>query len=127
MTHAALLPSLLALQLGGGGVAGMTPFLIQVVLILGIFYFFMIRPQAAQRKKHEEALRAIKRGDQIVTTGGIVGEVIHIRETVTGEGGTARPMEDHITIKSAESRLVVERGKIARVGSVSTVAPGAKA
>ena len=125
MTHAGLLPTLLALQLGGSG--GLTPFLIQVVLILGIFYFFMIRPQAAQRKKHEAALRGIKRGDQVVTTGGIVGEVIHIRETVTGEGGTARPMEDHITIKSAESRLVVERGKIARVGSVSTVAPGAKA
>jgi len=125
MTHAGLLPTLLALQLGGSG--GLTPFLIQVVLILGIFYFFMIRPQAAQRKKHEETLRGIKRGDQIVTSGGIVGEVIHIRETVTGEGGTARPMEDHITIKSAESRLVVERGKIARVGSVSTVAPGAKA
>jgi preprotein translocase subunit YajC len=124
MTHAGLLPSLLALQLGGSG--GMTPFLIQVVLILGIFYFFMIRPQAAQRKKHEEALRAIKRGDQVVTTGGIVGEVIHIRETATGEGATARPMEDHITIKSAESRLVVERGKIARVGGVSTGAPNTK-
>jgi preprotein translocase subunit YajC len=104
----------------------LTPFLIQVVLILGIFYFFMIRPQAAQRKKHEEALRAIKRGDQIVTSGGIVGEVIHVRETATGEGGTARPMEDHITIKSAESRLVVERGKIARVGGVATSAPNAK-
>ncbi len=126
MTHAGLLPSLLALQLGGGGVAGMTPFLIQVVLILGIFYFFMIRPQAAQRKKHEEALRAIKRGDLIVTTGGIGGEVIHIRETIVGEGGTPRPMEDHVTIKSAESRLIIERGKIARVGGVATSAPGAK-
>jgi preprotein translocase subunit YajC len=124
MMHAGLLPTLLALQLGSGG--GLTPFLIQVVLILGIFYFFMIRPQAAQRKKHEEALRAIKRGDQVVTSGGIVGEVIHVRETATGEGGTARPMEDHITIKSAESRLVVERGKIARVGGVATSAPNAK-
>ena len=124
MTHAGLLPSLLALQFGGSG--GMTPFLIQIVLILGIFYFFMIRPQAAQRKKHEETLRAIKRGDQVVTTGGIVGEVIHIRETATGEGATPRPMEDHITIKSAESRLVVERGKIARVGGVTTSAPNAK-
>jgi preprotein translocase subunit YajC len=129
MMHAGLPSpaSLLALQLGGGGgIAGMTPFLIQVVLILAIFYFFMIRPQAAQRKKHEEALRAIKRGDQIVTTGGIVGEVIHIRETIVGEGGTPRPMEDHVTIKSAESRLIIERGKIARVGGVATGAPGAK-
>jgi preprotein translocase subunit YajC len=124
MTHAGLLPSLLALQFGGSG--GLTPFLIQIVLILGIFYFFMIRPQAAQRKKHEEALRAIKRGDQVVTTGGIVGEVIHIRELAIGEGAKARPMEDHITIKSAESRLVVERGKIARIAGVATNAPSAK-
>jgi preprotein translocase subunit YajC len=124
MTHAGLFPSLLALQFGGSG--GLTPFLIQIVLILAIFYFFMIRPQAAQRKKHEEALRGIKRGDQVVTTGGIVGEVIHIRETATGEGVTPRPMEDHITIKSAESRLIVERGKIARVGGVATSAPNAK-
>ena len=93
----------------------MSPFLIQVTLILAIFYFFLIRPQAQQRKKHEAALRAIKRGDQIVTFGGIVGEVVHIKELSTGEGTAARPMEDQVTIKSAESRLVVERGKIARI------------
>jgi preprotein translocase subunit YajC len=84
-------------------------------LILAIFYFFLIRPQAQQKRKHEEALRAIKRGDQVVTFGGIVGEVIHIKEVATGEGVTARPMEDHVTIKSAESRIVIERGKIARI------------
>jgi preprotein translocase subunit YajC len=96
-----------------------------VTLILAIFYFFLIRPQQQQKKKHEEALRAIKRGDQVVTFGGIVGEVVHIKETVIGEGATARPMEDQITIKSAESRLVVERGKIARIVG-GTSAPAAK-
>ena len=118
-------PAVLALQLGGGGggFGSMTPFLVQVTLILAIFYFFMIRPQAAAKRKHEDALRAIKRGDQIVTFGGIIGEVIHIRETSTGEGKTARPMEDQITIKSAESRLVVERGKIARIVGVSASGP----
>jgi preprotein translocase subunit YajC len=117
MIHSGILSALLLLQLGGGGggMGSLSPFLIQVVLILGIFYFFLIRPQAQQKKKHEEALRAIKRGDRIVTFGGIVGEVVHVREVVTGEGATARPMEDEITIKSAESRLVVERGKIARI------------
>lgn len=125
MMHSSILPALLALQAGGGGLGSMSPFLIQVTLILAIFYFFLIRPQAQQKKKHEEALRAIKRGDQIVTFGGIVGEVVHIKEMVTGEGATARPMEDQVTIKSAESRLVIERGKIARiVGGVS--APAAK-
>ena len=121
--HSAILPALLVLQ-AGGGLGSMSPFLIQVTLILAIFYFFLIRPQQQQKKKHEEALRAIKRGDQIVTFGGIVGEVVHIKEIATGEGATARPMEDQITIKSAESRLVVERGKIARiVGGTSTPGP----
>ena len=103
----------------------MSPFLIQVTLILAIFYFFLIRPQAQQKKKHEEALRSIKRGDKVVTFGGIVGEVVHIKEVATGEGATARPMEDEITIRSAESRLVVERGKIARIPG-GTTAPAAK-
>jgi preprotein translocase subunit YajC len=108
-------PALLALQLGGGGAGTLTPFIIQIAAIFGIFYFLLIRPQQKQKRKHEEALRAIKRGDQIVTTGGIVGEVIHVRETVNPDGTTARPLEDHVTIKSAESRMIIERGRIARI------------
>ena len=125
MTQSALYPALLALQAGGGGLGSMTPFLLQLAAIFGIFYFLLIRPQAA-KKKHEAALRAIKRGDQIVTSGGIVGEVIHVRESIVDDKGASRPMEDHITIKSAESRLIVERGRIARIIGVSTSAPAGK-
>jgi preprotein translocase subunit YajC len=125
MTTAGLLPALLALQFGGGG-QSLTPFLVQLAAIFGIFYFLLIRPQQAQKKKHEEALRNIKRGDQIVTAGGIIGEVIHVKDSVTAEGEKARPMEDPITIKSAESRLIVERGRIARIIGVSTSAPATK-
>ena len=124
MMPSSIHPALLVLQAGGGGFGSLSPFLIQVTLILAIFYFFLIRPQAQQRKKHEAALRAIKRGDQVVTFGGIVGEVVHIKELSTGEGASARPMEDQVTIKSAESRLVVERGKIARIVG-GTSAPAA--
>jgi preprotein translocase subunit YajC len=123
MTHSGISAALLALQFGGGGTGSLTPFLIQVVAIMAIFYFFMIRPQAQAKKKHEDALRALKRGDRIVTFGGIIGEVIHIREMSTGEGATSRPMDDEITIKSAESRLVVERGKVARIVGVSSGTP----
>ena len=115
MMHSGILPALALLQFGGGAAGSLSPLLIQIVLILGIFYFFLIRPQQQQRKKHEESLRAIKPRDRIVTSGGIIGEVVHIREVTTGEGATPRPMEDEITIKSAESRVVVERGKIARI------------
>jgi len=126
MTHSGLLPALLALQFGGGSGGSLTPFLVQLVAIFGIFYFLLIRPQQAQKKKHEEALRNIKRGDQIVTAGGIVGEVIHVKETASGEGATSRPMEDLVTIKSAESRLIVERGRIARIIGGTTSAPTLK-
>jgi preprotein translocase subunit YajC len=82
--------------------------------IFAIFYFVLIRPGQKQRKALESLIKQVKRGDEIVTTGGIVGEVIHIRETPTAEG-TSSTMEDRITIKSGESRLIIERGRIARV------------
>ena len=107
----------LLLQAPGGAPGGGSPLFqlgIQFALILGIFYFLMIRPQQKQRKQHEEALRNLKKGDEIVTAGGIVGQVLHIRDSVK-EGTAQRSMEDQVTIKSGESRLVVERGRIARI------------
>ena len=83
--------------------------------IFAIFYFILIRPQSKQRKQHESLVRAVKRGDEIVTAGGLVGEVIHVRETTISEGGSTASLEDRITIKSGESRVIIERGKIARV------------
>ena len=113
MIHSALLASLMALQGLPGGT--LPAFIVQLVAIFGIFYFLLIRPQQQQKKKHEDALTKLKRGDRIVTAGGIVGEVVHIKEVTTGEGSTAKPLEDQVTIKSAESRLVVERGRIVRI------------
>jgi len=48
--------------------------------IFAIFYFILIRPQSVQRKKHDELVRALKKGDEIVTNGGLVGEVLFIKE-----------------------------------------------
>jgi preprotein translocase subunit YajC len=120
MTHQGFSAALLALQFGGAG-GTMAPFVLQIVAIFGIFYFLVIRPQQTQKKKHEEALRNIKRGDRVVTSGGIIGEVVHVKESA--EGSAARGLEDEVTIKSAESRLIVERGRIARIVGVSTAAP----
>lgn len=105
----------------GPGSSSLVPFLIQVALIFAIFYFLLIRPQQKQRKSHEQALRNLKRGDEVVTSGGIVGEVIHIKESIK-DGATQRSMEDRITIKSGESRLVIERGRIARIATGATAA-----
>ncbi len=120
-------PLILA-QAGGaaaGGASSLMPLLVQFALIIGIIYFLMVRPQQKQRRKHEESLRTLKRGDEVVTSGGIVGEVIHIRE-MNKEGGNK--LDDRITIKSGESRLVVERGRIQKiVGATSTPSQGSSA
>ena len=104
-----------------GGRSSLLPFVFQVVAIFAIFYFVMIRPQQKQRKDHEERLRNLKRGDEVVTSGGIIGKVVHIAAP-TGEGKSAT-MDDRITIKSDESRLIVERGRIAKV--LTTAEPAA--
>ena len=108
-------------QLPAGGRSTLLPFAFQIVAIFAIFYFVMIRPQQKQRKDHEERLRNLKRGDEVVTSGGIIGKVVHIAAP-TGEGKSAT-MDDRITIKSDESRLIVERGRIAKV--LTTAEPAA--
>ena len=88
-------------------------------MIFVIFYFFMILPQQKQRKEHEKRVNEVKRGDEIVTTGGVVGEVVHIKEAMK-DGATAKTPTDRITIKSADARIVIERASIARVIGVGT-------
>jgi len=118
----------LLVQAAPGGRSTLLPFAFQIVAIFAIFYFVMIRPQQKQRKDHEERLRNLKRGDEVVTAGGIIGKVVHIAES-KGEGKTAT-MDDRITIKSDESRLIVERGRIAKVLTAAepaaTPAPASK-
>lgn len=88
-------------------------------MIFVIFYFFMILPQQKQRKEHEKRVNEVKRGDEVVTTGGVVGEVMHIKETMK-DGASVKTPTDRITIKSADARIVIERSSIARVVTVGT-------
>jgi preprotein translocase subunit YajC len=109
---AAPLSGALALLSPGAG-NPMVGTLVMYGAIFAIFWFVLFRPQQQQRRKHEEALKQLKKGDEIVTAGGIVGEVVTIRPVKAD----ATSAEDRITIKSGESRLVVERGRIARLAS----------
>lgn len=86
----------------GQGGSGLSVLLFQVALIFGIFYFLIIRPQRRQQKRHKELLAALQKGDQVITSGGIVGEVLHLKE-------------NEITIRSGEAKLVVLRQNIANV------------
>ena len=87
---------------------------LQIGLIVLIFYFLMIRPQQKQRKQQENALFSLRKGDEVVTTGGLVGEIIHIKESLK-DGAPAKSLEDRITIKSGESKVVVHRGRVHQV------------
>ncbi|HEV7593379.1 MAG TPA: preprotein translocase subunit YajC [Gemmatimonadaceae bacterium] len=94
-------------------------------LIFLIFYFILIRPQATQRKKHDQLVKDLKKGDEIVTNGGLVGEVLFIKEK--GGDDKSGGMEDRVTIKSGDTRVIIERGRIARInrpGAVSNVTGG---
>lgn len=84
----------------GGG--GMLPTVVMLAAFIGIFYFLLIRPQRQQQKRHEEMVQSLKRGDEVSTVGGIVGQIVHIKD-------------NRLTIKTGEdTRLVIERDKVAR-------------
>lgn len=67
---------------GGGGEGGGGAFgaMIPLLLMLGIFYFLLIRPQQKKAKMHREMLSAINKGDVIVTQGGIQGKVTGVTD-----------------------------------------------
>jgi len=80
----------------------MSIFLIQMVAIVAIFYFLIIRPKVQQEKKHKERISQVKPKDRIVTVGGILGEVVHVKD-------------DQVTIRSGETKLVILRDRIADI------------
>lgn len=72
------LPLAVVLQAEGAAPGAPSPFgfLMPMLLIFGIFYFLMIRPQAKKQREHEAMLKAVTRGDRVVTTGGLHGTVV---------------------------------------------------
>lgn len=60
---------------GAGDFIGMV---LPLVLIMGVFYFLLIRPQQRKMKDHQEMLKKVGKGDTVVTTGGLVGKVIKV-------------------------------------------------
>ena len=65
-----------------GGLSGMANLFMPFILIIIVFYFLMIRPQQKQRAKHEEFLKSLKRGDEVVTSSGIIGVVDSISDNI---------------------------------------------
>jgi preprotein translocase subunit YajC len=101
--------SLMLIAPQGGGSAGLGILLFQIVAIGLVFYFLVIRPQGTARKKHADMLAALKKGDEIMTAGGLVGRVKDIKE-------------DRVTLETGTSTVIVDRARIVRIGD--SVAPG---
>lgn len=82
-TTIALAYPLFVLQ-GQGGSGSLLTLLVPWILIFGIFYFLVIRPQQKRQKlqqsERELMLKALKAGDKIITTGGIYGQIVKVKE-----------------------------------------------
>jgi len=65
-----------------GGGAALATQILPLVLIFAVFYFLLIRPQQKKQKEHRAMLQALKRGDRVLTAGGIIGQVTRVKDGV---------------------------------------------
>ena len=73
------------------GVGGGMPMILMIVIMFAVFYFFVIRPENKKKKKAEEMRNSLSLGDEIITTGGMIGKIVQITEdTITFETGEDR-------------------------------------
>ena len=87
--------------MSGQGIAQFIPF----ILIFVIFYFFLIRPQQKRVKDHKAMVESLKRGDEVITSGGIIGVVDRVMEddrieVVIGEGTKVQQQQSITTTES---------------------------
>jgi preprotein translocase subunit YajC len=104
--------SLLVLQVGGGsmGWLGFAP----LIFIFAIFYFLLIMPQQRRQKKWQQMLQDLKTGDKVVTTGGLRGTIVALKDDSL-----------HLRVPPDNLRLEVSRGAIASVITPDDVAKAA--
>lgn len=77
------------------GSASLLSSLLPLVVLFAIFYFLVIRPQQKQVKKHKDMLEALKKGDKVITSGGLICEVV-------------KPEEDSIKVKLNDEGMIVK-------------------
>jgi preprotein translocase subunit YajC len=67
---------------GEGGPGAITGFVFPLVIVMAIFYFILIRPQLKRQKQHQGMLSALAKGDKVITTGGIHGTIVGLKDDV---------------------------------------------
>ena len=83
--------------MSGSGFAQFVP----LILIFVIFYFFLIRPQQKKVKEHKVMVSSLKRGDVVITSGGIVGKI----ERVLGDDMIDITIADNVTVQVVQSTI----------------------
>jgi len=83
--------------MSGSGFAQFIP----LILIFVIFYFFLIRPQQKKVKEHKLMVTALKRGDEVITSGGIVGKI----ERVLGDDKVDILISENVTVQVVQSTI----------------------
>ena len=83
--------------MSGSGFAQFIP----LILIFVIFYFFLIRPQQKKVKEHKLMVSALKRGDEVITAGGIVGKI----ERILGDDKVDLLISENVTIEVIQSTI----------------------
>ena len=83
--------------MSGSGFAKFIP----LILIFVIFYFFLIRPQQKKIKDHKVMVAALKRGDEVITSGGIIGRV----ERILGDDKIDLVISDNVTVQVVQSTI----------------------
>ena len=106
-------PTLLMMQTApagqAGGTAGILLGILTWLLIFGIFYLLMIRPQQQRVKQHQAAINAVKKGDEVITGGGIRGRVTKVSDD-EAEVEIAQGVKIRV-IKSTISNVLSPTGK----------------
>ena len=101
---------------GGGGNTDMLTSLLPFVLIFVIMYFLILRPQQKRVKQHQEMVKNVRRGDTVVTSGGLIGKVTKVTdeeqiEVEVAEGVRVRQMKSMIAEVRAKGEPVKEESK----------------
>lgn len=99
-------------QSGGGAAGGGMESLILIVLMFGVLYFLMIRPQMKRAKEHKALIDGLQKGDEVVTAGGMLGRISRLNENyVTLEVSSGV----EIQVQRPAVQLVLPKGTIKNI------------
>jgi len=93
---------------GGVGAGSAFAQFVPLILIFAIMYFLLIRPQQKKVKEHKAMVEALRRGDQVVTQGGILGKVVKVKD---GEGEVDVEIAQGVTVRVVRATIAQVRSK----------------